>query len=145
MSQNDKNERIWKINGLELELDLEDVDEFEKVMKAFEQMDEDEKKLDKVGSMPDFIRQYCDVYYKMYDRIFGEGTAEKIFNGKKNARICDEVWDNFLGWIQAAVRKANARRSQLNKKYMPERDQNRDQRRKKRKKNFNTYNGGKNR
>ena len=32
MSQND-NERIWKINGLELELDLEDADIFEKVMK----------------------------------------------------------------------------------------------------------------
>lgn len=140
-----QNERIWKINGLELELDLEDVDEFEKVMKAFEQMDEDEKKLDKVGSMPDVIRQYCDVYYKMYDRIFGEGTGEKIFNGKKNARICDEVWDNFLGWMQAAVRKASARRSQLNKKYMPDREQNKDQRRNKRKKNFNTYNGGKNR
>ena len=30
MSQNDKNERIWKINGLELELDLEDADVFEK-------------------------------------------------------------------------------------------------------------------
>lgn len=29
MSQN-KNERIWKINGLELELDLEDADVFEK-------------------------------------------------------------------------------------------------------------------
>ena len=31
MSQN-KNERIWKINGLELELDLEDADVFEKTM-----------------------------------------------------------------------------------------------------------------
>ena len=30
MSQNDKNERIWKINGLELELDLEDADGLKK-------------------------------------------------------------------------------------------------------------------
>ena len=30
MSQNDKNERIWKINGLELELDLEDADVLKK-------------------------------------------------------------------------------------------------------------------
>ena len=41
MSQN-KNERIWKINGLELELDLEDADVFEN-NEAFEQMDEDGK------------------------------------------------------------------------------------------------------
>ena len=56
-------------------------------------------------------------------------------------RNCDEVWDSFLGFMQVAVKKANERRLQLSGKYMP----NREQRRKKRKKNFNTYNGGKNR
>lgn len=142
MSQNDKNERIWKINGLELELDLEDADVFEKTTKAFEQMDEDGKKIDKVGSMPEFIKQYCDVHYKVYDRIFGEGTGEKIFNGKRNARICDEVWDDFLAFMQASVKKSNERRFQLNNKYMPNMEQKRNQSRKKEKKNFNTYNGG---
>ena len=149
MSQNDKNERIWKINGLELELDLEDADEFEKTMKTFEQMDEDGRNIDKTGKMPEFIKRYCEIYYNAFDRIFGEGTGEKIFSGKKNMRNCDEVWDSFLGFMQVAVKKANARRLQLSGKYMPNRDQNRDQnreqRRKKRKKNFNTYNGGKNR
>lgn len=141
MSQNDKNERIWKINGLELELDLEDADVFEKTMKAFEQMDEDGRNIDKAGKMPEFIKRYCDIYYNAFDRIFGEGTGEKIFSGKKNMRNCDEVWDSFLGFMQVAVKKANERRLQLSGKYMP----NREQRRKKRKKNFNTYNGGKNR
>ena len=60
MSQNE-NERIWKINGLELELDLEDADVFENTIKAFEQMDADAQNLDKVGSMPDYIRGYCDI------------------------------------------------------------------------------------
>lgn len=145
MSQNNKNERIWKINGLELELDLEDADVFEKTMKTFEQMDEDGRNIDKTGKMPEFIKRYCEIYYNAFDRIFGEGTGEKIFNGKKNMRNCDEVWDSFLGFMQVAVKKANARRLQLSGKYMPNRDQNREQRRKKRKKNFNTYNGGKNR
>lgn len=141
MSQNDKNERIWKINGLELELDLEDADVFEKTMKTFEQMDEDGRNIDKTGKMPEFIKRYCEIYYNAFDRIFGEGTGEKIFSGKKNMRNCDEVWDSFLGFMQVAVKKANERRLQLSGKYMP----NREQRRKKRKKNFNTYNGGKNR
>ena len=141
MSQNDKNERIWKINGLELELDLEDADVFEKTMKAIEQMDEDGRNIDKTGKMPEFIKRYCEIYYNAFDRIFGEGTGEKIFSGKKNMRNCDEVWDSFLGFMQVAVKKANERRLQLSGKYMP----NREQRRKKRKKNFNTYNGGKNR
>ena len=144
MSQN-KNERIWKINGLELELDLEDADVFEKTMKTFEQMDEDGKNIDKTGNVPEFIKRYCEIYYNAFDRIFGEGTGEKIFNGKKNMRNCDEVWDSFIGFMQAAVKKANARRLQLSGKYMPNRDQNGEQRRKKRKKNFNTYNGGKKR
>lgn len=141
MSQNDKNERIWKINGIELELDLEDADVFEKTMKTFEQMDEDGRNIDKTGKMPEFIKRYCEIYYNAFDRIFGEGTGEKIFSGKKNMRNCDEVWDSFLGFMQVAVKKANERRLQLSGKYMP----NREQRRKKRKKNFNTYNGGKNR
>ena len=127
MSQND-NERIWKINGLELELDLEDADIFEKVMKSFEQMDADANSLDKVGSMPDFIRGYCNVHYKFYDRVFGDGTGEKIFGGKKNTRICDEVYDNFLNFMQTAVKKA----------YAPNREQRRGK-----KKNFKSYNGGK--
>lgn len=136
MSQND-NERIWKINGLGLELDLEDADVFEKVMKSFEQMDEDAKSLDKVGSVPDFIRGYCNIHHKFYDRVFGDGTGERIFGGKKNTRICDEVYDNFLSFMQAAVKKANARRFEMSNKYAPNRGK------RKGKKNFKSYNGAK--
>lgn len=136
MSQNN-DERIWKINGLGLELDLEDADVFEKVMKSFEQMDEDAKSLDKVGSMPDFIRGYCNIHHKFYDRVFGDGTGERIFGGKKNTRICDEVYDNFLSFMQAAVKKANARRFEMSNKYAPNRGK------RKGKKNFKSYNGAK--
>lgn len=136
MSQNN-DERIWKINGLGLELDLEDADVFEKVMKSFEQMDEDAKSLGKVGSMPDFIRGYCNIHHKFYDRVFGDGTGERIFGGKKNTRICDEVYDNFLSFMQAAVKKANARRFEMSNKYAPNRGK------RKGKKNFKSYNGAK--
>lgn len=136
MSQNN-DERIWKINGLGLELDLEDADVFEKVMKSFEQMDEDAKSLDKVGSVPDFIRGYCNIHHKFYDRVFGDGTGERIFGGKKNTRICDEVYDNFLSFMQAAVKKANARRFEMSNKYAPNRGK------RKGKKNFKSYNGAK--
>ncbi len=137
MSQNE-NERIWKINGLELELDLEDADVFENTIKAFEQMDADAQNLDKVGSMPDYIRGYCDIHYKLYDRLFGEGTGEKIFNGKKNTRICDEVYDDFLSFANDIVKRANARRFNMNNKYMPNKKQG-----KTKKKKFHSYNGGK--
>lgn len=136
MSQNN-DERIWKINGLGLELDLEDADVFEKVMKSFEQMDEDAKSLDKVGSVPDFIRGYCNIHHKFYDRVFGDGTGERIFGGKKNTRICDEVYDNFLSFMQAEVKKANARRFEMSNKYAPNRGK------RKGKKNFKSYNGAK--
>jgi hypothetical protein len=136
MSQNN-NERIWKINGLGLELDLEDADIFEKVMKSFEQLDEDAKSLEKVGSIPGFIRGYCNIHYKFYDRVFGDGTGERIFGGKKNTRICDEVYDNFLGFMQAAVKKANARRFEMSNKYAPNRGKGKG------KKNLKSYNGAK--
>lgn len=136
MSQ--ENERIWKINGLELELDLEDADEFEKVVKAFEQMDVDGQNLEKVGNMPDYIRGYCDIHYKLYDRIFGEGTGEKIFGGKKNTRVCEEVYDDFLSFASEIIRKVNERRFRMNNKYMPNKNKGKNK-----KKRYHAYDGGK--
>ena len=99
MSQRD-NIRIWKINGQEFEFDLADADVLESMLKTFEIMDEEQKKLQKAGATVAFVRDYCNTYYRMFDNLFGPGTGDKIFGGKHNIRVCEETADDFIAFAK---------------------------------------------
>ena len=91
----------WKINGIELELDLEDADTAANYENAFEIMAEEEKQIAKTGKNSDTIKSYCEMFRHMYDNIFGKGTSEKIFKGiKYNSRIYDEIYESFLVYVK---------------------------------------------
>lgn len=111
----------WEINGLNLELDIEDYNDNVKYRNAFAVMDKEEKALQKDGDRGEFIKRYCLMYYHLYDNIFGEGTGERIFNGKFNSRICDEIYDSFLGFVRAQTEEAQKRKSEFASRYTPNR------------------------
>lgn len=71
-----RTERIWKINGLELELDLEDADVFEKTMKAFEQMDEDGRNIVRQEKCQNLSRDTAR-FITMHLIVFSEKVQEK--------------------------------------------------------------------
>lgn len=78
-----------KILNIELNFDFADADDLEKYEKAFPKALEelntvkwnDEKASSSVG-------KFCDVIFKFFDEIFGEGTSQKMFNGKRNYQKC---------------------------------------------------------
>lgn len=114
---------IWKVNGIELELDLDDADVYDSLMNAFEEMDGKEEELKhRKNSNP--IRGYCELFYQFYDRVFGKGTSEKLFKGY-NARICDETWESFMRFLKKQGQENSKRRMQLSSKYQPNRQQRR--------------------
>lgn len=116
---------LWKINDLELEIDLEDAD-FQKTYRlAFEELGKEEEKLVRVGNAEDVTISYCNMFYKLFDAIFGEGTGDKIFSGRHNARICDEVYSDFIGLCSEQVKSVEKRRETFTKKYLPNRAQRR--------------------
>ena len=97
----EKNLYIWEINSIELELDMEDADTAERYSSALGILKEvDEIKntdVDYVSS----IRQYCAIFRKFYDFLFGDGTSAKIFADiKDNTRKYDEVYESFLDFIR---------------------------------------------
>lgn len=104
---------IWQINDVSLEYDFEDIESVERYEKAFEAMLVDEKNLKKDGSISKLMMDYCDMYWHLFDRLFGEGTANKIFNGRKNVRICDEVYESFIQFAKEEIAKSNARRNAI--------------------------------
>lgn len=114
--------RIWEINGLSLELDMEDYETSKNYMKAFEEMSEEEKQLKKDGSVDNYVKNYCLLFWHLYDRLFGEGTAEKIFEGKYNCRVCDEVYMDFLDFVKTQQTEAIQRRNNMLSQYKPPRN-----------------------
>ena len=118
----EKNLYIWDINNIELELDMEDADTAERYNSALGILKEaDEVKntdVDYVSS----IRQYCAIFRKFYDFLFGDGTSAKIFADiKDNTRKYDEVYESFLDFIRIQRIEADNRVSRMIQRYSPKR------------------------
>lgn len=116
---------LYTINGVELEIDMEDYDFQKKYEDAFEKMEKEEKELQKIGKKSDITKRYCEMFNHLFDDIFGEGTAEKLFEGKFNARKTDEVYEEFISICTEQAKAAQNRKNKLVNKYKPNRAQRR--------------------
>lgn len=111
---------IWKINGLELELDMEDADTAERYSSAVRILAEADEIRNKDIDYPSAIRQYCAVFRKFYDFLFGDGTSEKIFDGiKDNTRKYDAVYDSLISFISKQCEVSCNRMDEITKRYAP--------------------------
>lgn len=118
--------KIWEINSLKLELDMEDADVQERYENAFEKLSEEENQIKKDGKMSEFTRSYCNLFVRLYDRIFGEGTSEKIFAGiPVSISRYIEIYDSFLEFIKQQTDDTNANIAKKVAKYRPNRQQRR--------------------
>jgi len=110
---------IWKYNDLEFEFDIEDYDDAQRYEKAFNDLSEREKSVEKTGMTTDILKSYCEVYYKLFDDLFGEGAGNKVFGGKFNTRKCEEAFNSFFVFVKAQTEEAQARKQQMALKYKP--------------------------
>lgn len=109
----------WEINGLSLELDLEDVDTLERYEDAFAEMASEENSIPKVGKKSEQIRAYCNLFKKLYDKIFGDGTSNKIFKDiPVNAARYDEIYISFLEFVKSQTTESNEKRKSSIQKYI---------------------------
>lgn len=113
---------LWKWNDEELEIDMEDYDFLQRYEKAFDSMGIKEEELKKTGVQSEIVKEYCEMFYRLFDDIFGMGTGEKLFNGKRNVRICEECYDSFISECKKSVADANKRKSAMMSKYRPNRE-----------------------
>ena len=116
---------LWKWNDVELEIDMEDYDFLQKYEKAFDVMGVKEEELKKTGTRSGIVKEYCDMFYRLFDDIFGDGTGEKLFLGKRNVRICEECYTDFIAECQKGVLEANKRKNAMMSKLKPNRAQRR--------------------
>ena len=116
---------MWEINGISIELDITDVETLSRYEAAFEQMEAESKVIPKDGKQSDQLRAACDLFYRLYDRLFGDGTSEKIHAKKYNYGECITVYNSFLSFVSEQKERNDQSMAQISK-YMP---QNRKQRR----------------
>lgn len=116
---------LWKWNNVELEIDMEDYDFLQKYENAFASLEKRESELQKVGKQAVFVKEYCELFYQLFDDIFGSGMGDKLFDGKKNARICEECYSDFIDECNKCTLEANKRRNAVVNKFKPNRVQRR--------------------
>lgn len=99
--------RIWKYNNVELEFDMGDISTQERYEKAFTRMEETEKALPKTGKYSELSRAYCQMFYQLYDDLFGAWTGVKLMGEKANVRIAEECYNSFLAFVRAQLEEIN--------------------------------------
>lgn len=106
------NPKVWNYKGLNLELDMTDVDVVERYEAIFDEMQEREKALPKTGKASEVLRAHYNWFVEVFDKIFGEGIGVQVCGEKKSLSNCYDAYDSFLLFIssqKAAQRERVAR------------------------------------
>lgn len=123
--QNKTGAPVWHINGHDLELDMTDADVLDRYEAAFAKMAENEKKMPKDGKASERIRAYCGLFRTLYDDIFGDGAAQKILGDCNNARVVNEIYEQFLEFVSSQRGIIEETQNRLINRYNPNRAQRR--------------------
>lgn len=116
---------LYTINDVDLEIDMGDYDFQKKYEDAFEKMGEEEKALQKVGRSSEITKGYCQMFYNLFDRIFGDGTSVKLFGNKYNVSLTNDVYDQFISACKEQAKKLHGDMDKMASKYKPNRTQRR--------------------
>lgn len=115
---------VLNINGVELDFNLYDADVVERYEEANDKVIEmDTPESTKGMRMSEIIKHRCIIVEEFFDHVFGEGTSEKLFGGKKDLQIHVDAFktacDYVVQFSDSMIMKS--------KKYSPNRAQRRQQ------------------
>ena len=88
------------INDIQLEIDTGDVEFLERVDDAMPRLEEQARNISRVGKISTIMKEYCMIYYNLFDYLFGDGTGEQIFRGRMNKRECENAYEELLKAIK---------------------------------------------
>lgn len=115
------------INGVELSLNLLDADVMEKYESEISRVVEEVQDPSSYEGMTlsQAMRQECRMIDEFFDRLFGDGTSAKAFNGSSDLRARLEGF----GIVSNMSKTINSEVQEIKSKYSAERLANREQRR----------------
>ena len=111
-----------KIRDIEVDFDFLDADDVERFEKEARRVKEEcEIKNKQEMSYSEVIREECNIIDRFFNNVFGEGIAEKLFNGKKNL---NEHLKAFEDIVKEKIEQQKGLQNTLDR-YQPNREQRR--------------------
>lgn len=83
------------INGVELDFDIFDASVAKRYETALETLNTLPKS-DEGQTLSDSILAQCDAVFSFFDILFGPGTAEKLFDHRKNLKECLDATEQVV-------------------------------------------------
>ncbi len=120
MSMSKKSLPVWKIKGLSLpfKYDFDDLESMESYEAIFKNMDKKTSEMKNCKTRAEGIKVYCDAFFEAFDCLFGEGTADKLFQGKYNMKTCDSVYEQYIKFVSECVAATDQSRLQKFQRYL---------------------------
>lgn len=117
---------VWSYADCELELDLGEAETAKRYYELFTILQEDEKAIKRDVPTYTFIEQYCTMFERLFDGLFGEGTYIKLTHGKtRNINVANIVYEDFLDFVKRQSDDTQMRSNKLAHKYSPNRSERR--------------------
>lgn len=109
------------IKGVELEINMLDADQAEKVEKELESVKNKCEKLQANNNMKlsDGIRKTCQIVFDCFNSIFGDGTDKRIFGNRTDMGECMEAFAELAKQTQDSGMQTV---QNITSKYSPNRD-----------------------
>lgn len=84
-----------------VEIDPTDVEFVKKYEDAADEYNAEIAKISKVGKVSEQLEYICNVFFKVFDTIFGVGTHNKMFGDKLSVRDCAEAFRKLVDVIKS--------------------------------------------
>ena len=112
-----------KISGVELQFDFFEADNIDLFNKELEKVRDDIKKPEQYEGKTtgESLKIQCKIVNEFFDKIFGNGTAEKLFGTKNNIKDHMEAFAQAIALSQEAGREID----RIVNKYQPNRAERR--------------------
>lgn len=91
----------FECGKLSAEIDPTDVEFVKKYEDAAEEYNAEIAKISKVGKVSEQLEYICNVFFKVFDTIFGNGTHIKMFGDKLSVRDCAEAFRKLVDVIKS--------------------------------------------
>lgn len=112
---------MWDYNGLQFEIDMQDVDFAKKYKQVFDKMGQDASAIPKTGESAEIVEAYVEMYEGMFNGLFGVDTARSLTGGKRSATRLEEAYDSMLSFIAEQNASVQSKRTDMISRYSPNR------------------------
>ena len=111
-----------KILDVEIEFDFLDADDVERLENEAEKVKEEcQIKSKQKMRQSEIIKEECNIIERFFDNVFGNGTSEKLFRGKKNLNNEIKAFEDIINYkIEQQIKLKNTL-----DRYQPNREQRR--------------------